>query len=169
MKINIIVAFDNIMGIGKNNKLPWNIPNDLKYFSKLTRGDGNNAIIMGRKTWDSFPIKPLIKRKNLILSKTLIIDKILNNTIVKSFENIDEVIKFCNDNNYDTVWVIGGEKIYKQFINNYETIIDNIYITYIKKSYDCDTFFPILNSCWKLKTIEKTENVELYEYQIYSK
>ena len=62
MKINIIVAIDNIMGIGKNNKLPWNIPNDLKYFSKLTRGNVNNAILMGRKTWESLPVKPLIKR-----------------------------------------------------------------------------------------------------------
>ena len=169
MKINIIVAIDNIMGIGKNNKLPWNIPNDLKYFSKLTRGNGNNAIIMGRKTWESLPVKPLIKRENLILSKTLNIDKFINNTTLKSFDTIDNVLKFCNNKKYDSVWIIGGEKIYKQFINNYERIIDNIYITYIKECYDCDTFFPILKSCWKLKSIEKTENEELYEYQIYSK
>ena len=133
MKINIILALDSMRGIGKNNKLPWNIPNELRYFSKLTRGNGNNAIIMGRKTWESLPVKPLIKRENLILSKTLNIDKFINNTTLKSFDTIDNVLKFCNNKKYDSVWIIGGEKIYKQFINNYERIIDNIYITYINE------------------------------------
>ena len=168
MKINIILALDSMRGIGKNNKLPWNIPNELRYFSKLTRGNGNNAIIMGRKTWESLPNKPLLKRENLILSKNLITDKVINNTIVKSFDSIDAVLKFSN-NKYDSLWVIGGEQIYKEFINNYESIIDNIYLTCINKSYDCDSFFPKLNSIWKLKTIEKSENPDLYEYQIYSK
>ena len=53
MIINVIVAMDERRGIGKNNLLPWNIPSDLKYFSKLTKGSGNNAIIMGRKTHQS--------------------------------------------------------------------------------------------------------------------
>ena len=66
MDYNLIVACSNNYGIGNNGKLPWNIPNDLKRFSKLTKGNGNNAIVMGRKTWDSLPIKPLPNRINII-------------------------------------------------------------------------------------------------------
>ena len=58
MKFNIIVAKCNNNGIGINNTLPWNIPGDLKRFSKLTTGSGNNAIIMGKNTWLSLPKKP---------------------------------------------------------------------------------------------------------------
>ena len=65
------MAFDINRGIGKNNNLPWKISDDLKRFSKLTKGNNNNAIIMGRNTWDSLPNKPLSQRDNLILSTTL--------------------------------------------------------------------------------------------------
>ena len=69
---NIIVACDLEDGIGKDNKLPWNFPEDLKRFSQLTRGKGNNAVVMGKNTWESLPKKPLPKRDNLILSTSSI-------------------------------------------------------------------------------------------------
>ena len=68
MDIHLIWAQDENGGIGQNGKLPWHISEDLKNFKSLTL---NSTIIMGRKTWDSLPIKPLPNRKNIILSRNL--------------------------------------------------------------------------------------------------
>ena len=67
----MIVALCNHGGIGKNNQLPWHFKKDMQYFSKLTRGNGNNAIVMGKNTWNSLPINPLPKRENIILSTSI--------------------------------------------------------------------------------------------------
>ena len=75
MNYNIIVAICENNGIGYNNSLPWNIKEDLKIFSKLTRGNNNNAIIMGRNTFESLPNNFLPKRDNLVLSESLKIDE----------------------------------------------------------------------------------------------
>lgn len=142
MNFNIIVAQCRKNGIGFNNNLPWQIRSDLQKFYKLTKGNGNNAIIMGRNTWDSLNNKSLKLRDNLILSTTLNFTTTTdNNYLTKTFNNIDTIIEFCENKNYDNVWIIGGEKIYKSFLDC-ENIIDNIYITLIDKDYQCDTFFP---------------------------
>ena len=166
MLINGIVAMDKNRGIGINNKLPWKLPEDLKRFQKLTKGNGNNAIIMGKNTWNS--INRLKNRDHLILSTTLNIDYSINidtsnnntNTnkldisnnkknifnvnktektcnIVKTFTNIENLIKFTKENNYDQLWVIGGSQIYKKFLDM--NLINNLYITFIDEEYDCDT------------------------------
>jgi len=64
---HIIVAQCKNRGIGYENKIPWQIYEDMKLFSKKTRGQGNNAIVMGRKTWESLPYQPLLKRTNIIV------------------------------------------------------------------------------------------------------
>lgn len=65
---SIIVAADINNGIGKNGKLPWNIPDDLRIFRTITT---NSTVIMGRKTWESLPVKPLKNRHNIVISNTL--------------------------------------------------------------------------------------------------
>ena len=71
--INIIVAYTKNKGIGFKNKIPWKLNSDLIRFKKLTIGNGNNSVIMGKKTWDSLPynVKPLPNRTNIIISKTM--------------------------------------------------------------------------------------------------
>ena len=142
MNINIIVALCNNNGIGFNNSLPWKFKRDMKYFSVMTKMKVNkyekNAIIMGRKTWESIPKKPLSERFNIIISNTLNIDE--ENT--KSFKNIEDSIQYCIDNDFNNLWVIGGVSIYKYFIDN--KIVNYIYVTEIKEHYECDTFFPII-------------------------
>ena len=165
---NMIVAMDLERGIGKDNKLPWYFPNDLKRFSKLTKGSGNNAIIMGSNTWISLPRKPLLKRDNLILSTKLHIDENSpKNDYIKSFNNIEQLMAFCKIQQYDTVWIIGGQQIYNLFI---DSNINNIYITFIKKKYNCDTFFPELFD-WNMITLEEVKENDGTEisYQIYIK
>ena len=70
MSINIIAAMAKNRVIGLNGQIPWHISKDLKYFKKMTSGK-NSAIVMGRETWDSLPIKPLPNRRNFVLTKKL--------------------------------------------------------------------------------------------------
>ena len=149
MNYNIIVAVCEDNGIGKNNMIPWNrISEDMKQFSKLTRGNGNNAIIMGKNTYNSIG-KTLPNRTNIVLSTSLCDDDYNN---INIFNTIEKCIKFCEDNIFDEVWIIGGELIYKQFMKINK--IKYIYQTKIYDSYECDTFFPEIPLKYNIKKIE---------------
>ena len=138
---NIIVAFDINRGIGINNQLPWHIPDDLKQFQKLTRGNGKNAVIMGKNTWNSLPVKMLAGRDNLILSSELVIEENTPfNNYIKTFNTLQKLTDFCKKNSYEDVWIIGGSQIYNLFLDNKR--VDKIYATIINQQYECDTFFP---------------------------
>tara|TARA_B110001469_G_C9646961_1_gene327500 strand:- start:3412 stop:3900 length:489 start_codon:yes stop_codon:yes gene_type:complete len=158
--LKMIVAHDTENGIGKNNKLPWYIPQELSRFSCLTRGNGNNAIIMGRKTYESIG-KTLPKRTNIVLSKK---KKEANNCFI--FSTKKEITQFLNNNTFDDIWIIGGAFIYKEFLD----IVDELYVTEINESFKCDTFFPLnyqqyFNKCVVEKMINSHNG---YDY-IYKK
>ncbi len=157
----ISVAYDSKNGIGKNNSIPWYLPEDLKYFSKLTKGNGNNAIIMGKNTWLSLPKKPLKGRDNLILSRSVEINENLpKNDLIKTFKDFNNLMEFIKEQNYDAVWVIGGSEIYNLFLNKLK--IERIYATLIDKDYECDTFFPSINK-WTIVNQESTlkDNIKI--------
>ena len=115
-----IVAMDEKGGIGKNGTIPWNIPEDLKRFYKITTAGANgkkNMMVMGRKTWDSIPVdrKPLKGRINVILSRdypNIPIRIGVNVYGVSDSSTIDELADRCN---VDTVFIIGGEQIYREY------------------------------------------------------
>jgi len=92
MKFNIIVAMDNNRGIGFNNNLPWSFKEDMTYFKNLTKGAGNNAIIMGKNTYHSLN-KALPFRDNIVLSSTL---QDVSDTIVVC-KNIKELFDFLQN------------------------------------------------------------------------
>ena len=186
MIVNIIVAISKNNGIGKNNALLWNIKEDMAKFKRLTTGNKNNAIIMGRKTYESLNnVNGLANRDNLILSKSLTINKTnstnsTNSTnIVKTFDSLQSLEDFVKSKNYDEVWIIGGEQIYKLFLtnhNNKNTIfnINEIIITYIEKEFVCDSYFPNLEDYTKIynlyfysknivKTVDATINYNVYD------
>jgi dihydrofolate reductase len=146
ININIISAYCKNNGIGFNNDMPWKFKSDLNKFKSLTTGNKNNAIIMGKNTWNSLNNKSLKYRDNLILSKSIVIDYLDNNNITKSFNTYETLYRFLILKEYDEIWIIGGESIYKQFFElhckKYLFNINKIYITYINKLYNCDTFFP---------------------------
>ena len=161
--MNIIVATCLNDGIGYKNSLPWNFRSDLKYFAKLTKGNGNNAIVMGKNTWNSLPFHPLPKRENLILSTTLNKENNKN-----CFKDIEELKNHINNSNYDETWIIGGSNIYEQFINDKD--VKRIYITKINKEYDCDTFFPKFSDDYQLiKNTTQIENDVTLEFKIYER
>ena len=143
----LIAAVSKNNGIGKQGNLPWRIKEDLKFFSKITKGSGNNAVVMGRKTWDSLRGKSLLGRDNYILSSKLNIDEHKSGNAIKSFSCIDTMESHICSRNYDDVWIIGGCEIYKTFLHSNK--VSMCYITYIDEDFDCDTFFPTLSSVWK--------------------
>ena len=166
MNFKIIAAATRNFGIGYKNNLPWHIPEDLKYFSKTTIGDGNNAVIMGRNTWESIGSKPLPKRHNVIVSTTLdpsSLDNSISNKVT-IVEHPDDAFHYCRNEDFDESWIIGGEKIYKHFMAPeyiaYRKRISDCYITNIPGDYDCDAFFPI-NEYWMLNHTFKLENSDL--------
>lgn len=184
MKINIIAAMCNkTRGIGYNNTLPWNIKKDLKYFQKLTIGNNNNAIIMGKNTWNSLP-KTLNKRKNIILSSTLQpIKNIPYNQIKKNnvsiFNNYNDLMFHLEKQSFDDIWIIGGEQIYNLFLK--QNLVSSIYITSIEtnKPMSFDTYFPTISDSFTLnyKSSKFEENIihgpwlikYKYNFEIYNK
>ncbi|KAG5888002.1 hypothetical protein JTB14_016626 [Gonioctena quinquepunctata] len=150
IKLNLIAAACENMGIGKNNNLPWRLKTEMEYFTRLTTktedSEKKNIVIMGRRTWDSIPkkFKPLGKRINFVLSRSEL--DLKNYEDVYSFKSLEECIERLEDDEfrklYEHVWVIGGSHIYKEAMesNNFY----RLYLTKILKHFDCDTFFPEL-------------------------
>ncbi len=142
---NIIVAIGYWnRGIGLDNKLLWHLPPDMKKFKSLTIGNGNNAVLMGRKTMESLPKGYLPDRDNIVLSNTLN-SNINDKTIV--FNDMFEADSFAEKKNYDELWIIGGEQIYKSFLDYGN--IDNIYVTNIIGALRADAYFPVLSDIYK--------------------
>lgn len=179
MLINLIAAMCHNNGIGFKGKLPWKIKEDLQYFSKLTRGNSNNnAIIVGHTTWTglNFPDgQSFLGRDVFILSSTLNFHKITNDDHhVKTFHDIETLIKFALQWKYEEVWICGGQNVYKQFLSEDRLDKYNIskcYLTYIYKEFECDTFFPDMDfSRWKEIDRRQTynENNECHvDYVVY--
>ena len=161
--ISAIVAVDNNWGIGFNGDLLEHIPEDLKYFKQLTAG---NVVIMGRKTWDSLPNKPLPNRLNIVITS----QKRENKENVK-FMSLKEAKQYAIINRPTNVFIIGGGNVYAQFINR----VDKLYVTHIHHSWDdADTFFPQIDTNIWLCTSEEhhePDDKHLYPYTFaeYSK
>lgn len=148
--INIVVAIDKNNGIGKDNQLLVHIKPDLKHFKELTI---NKTVVMGYNTYLSLPNKPLPNRKNIILTtKDILIDG------CEVYNSIDDLL---DDYKNEDLYIIGGESIYKQFID----IADKLYITYINESFEADRFFPETNTNeWKINCIKATEENIQHEH-----
>ncbi len=129
MIISIIVAVAKNNVIGKDNSLIWHISEDLKRFKKLTSG---HPIIMGRKTYESLPFKPLPKRKNIVISSQKDL-KFEGATVVDDFS---KALKECEEEK--EVFICGGASVYKHFIN----ITDKIFLTKVHHNFEGDTYFP---------------------------
>ncbi|MGX1025001.1 dihydrofolate reductase [Psychroflexus sp. MBR-150] len=137
MKLIAIAAVGERNELGKDNQLLWHLPDDFKRFKALT---SQHFIIMGRKTFESFP-KPLPHRTHIVITRQ---DNypIKDCIVVKS---IDEAIKIAKKQ--DKVFVIGGGEIYKQFM----PYVDEIELTRVRGQFDADTYFPEINlNTWTL-------------------
>ena len=159
--ISIIVAVSDDLGIGKDNELLWRIPEDLRRFRRLTTG---NVIIMGKKTWESLPRKPLPDRKNIVL--TDIPEEEIEGSVTA--HSIEEALSMCDREK--EIFIIGGGSIYRQFMN----IADRLYITHVHQNSDADVYFPVIDQkIWKV--IDKEDftgndgNSPPYTYTVYER
>ncbi|KAI7884982.1 dihydrofolate reductase [Mucor mucedo] len=161
----LIVAATEELGIGVLNNLPWRIPKDMAFFKHATTvipkdSQGQNAVIMGRVTWESIPPKfrPLDNRFNIVVSRNTSYDlklakaenTILVDSLEKAFEAVDPI-------QHPRTFVIGGAQMYNLAIQHANC--SHILLTRIKSKIDCDTFFPKINEDqFRLASHQELEN-----------
>lgn len=155
MTISLIVAMSENRVIGKNNQLPWHIPEDLKRFKKLTMG---HPIIMGRKTFESIG-RPLPGRDNFILSR----NPKYSVPGTTTFQSLDAVISFAKEKYSvdEEFFIIGGEQIFKQAL----PLANRIYLTKILSQVDGDTFFPEFDETLYQIVSKESLNSDTLEYE----
>lgn len=156
MKLIIIAAMAKNRTIGKDNKIPWHIPEETRFFKKTTMG---HAIIMGRKTYESIA-SPLSGRVNVVLTN----NKTLNISGCRMVHNLQDAIECCRGK--EKAFIIGGRAVYQEAMN----IADSIFLTILEKSYEGDTFFPHIPSVFSRQVAkeyidEANESFTLYRYE----
>ncbi|MCI8561600.1 MAG: dihydrofolate reductase [Dorea sp.] len=153
--MNLIVAVDKNWAIGKDNRMMWSIPADMKFFREMTKG---NVVIMGRKTLESFPNgQPLKNRVNIVITRKKDY-KVKGAVIAHSVkEAVKEAEKYEGE-----LFVIGGESIYRAFLS----YCDTAYITKIDHAFDADTYFPNLDEDeeWEMTKISEEQTCFDLEY-----
>lgn len=154
MKISMIVAVAENGVIGKDNDLPWHLPDDLKYFKNTTKG---HYILMGRKCYESFG-KPLPHRTNVVITRN---DNYhADGTVV--VHSLEEGIELARKNDEKEVFICGGSQIYAPGMD----IADRIYLTRVHASVAGDVYFPPMDeSKWKLVSSEKHPKDERHAYE----
>lgn len=148
--ITIIAAAAQNNELGKDNKLIWHLSDDLKRFKKLTSG---HAIIMGRKTFESFP-KALPNRTNVVITRDQ--NYSAENAVV--VHSIEEALQVAKED--EQPFIIGGGEIYQQALS----IAHKIELTRVHHTFEADTFFPELNKSWKEISREECYKDEKHKY-----
>lgn len=136
--ITLIVARAGNGAIGRNGEIPWHLPEDLKSFQRETLG---GALIMGRNTWESLPVKPLPKRLNIVVSSQ-------SDAAEFVAPSVTSAVQIASDMGYDRIYGIGGARIYQEMI----PLANRLMISEVDiQVQDADTFFPGLNlASWDL-------------------
>ncbi len=157
-RISFIVAVAENNVIGKDGQLLWHLPDDMKWFKQTTLGCD---VIMGRKTYDSLQVKPLPKRRNIVITRS---NEQIEGCIMAS--SIEDAIRKMDPEKEN--FVIGGGTIYEQFM----PYVQKLYITKIFKSFEGDTYFSDVDpGKWKLTFSEKhaidEKHTMEFEFQIF--
>jgi len=138
--------------IGKNNTIPWSLKEDMAHFKELTMGW---PCIMGRKTWESLPKKPLPGRLNIVISQSLADGTEPGVTV---FTSLQEAVQYCAGQ--EKIFICGGASIYREAL----TLANKIELTVIHRQYEGDTFFPEIDDAhWK-----KTGVIDFDDYSFIS-
>jgi len=140
-QLTIIVATDAQRGIGINNTLPWKLPEDLAHFKRLTTG---HPILMGRKTFDSIG-RPLPNRRNIVITR----NAGWRHDGVEAVGSVEAAVALLDG---APGFIIGGADIYRQSL----PLADQLIITEIDRTYDCDAFFPAIDAAAWRETARET-------------
>ena len=151
MSVSLIAAFDDHRAIGKDNRLLWHLPDDLRYFKRLTL---DKPIVMGRKTFDSIG-RPLPKRRNIVVTRQLA----LSLEGCECVTSLEQAVSLAGD--ALEVMVIGGASLYQQAL----PLADKLYITRVHHKFDADVFFPTIDEQdWTLESREAHPRDERHDY-----
>ncbi len=150
MNLNIIACCDSKYGIARDGKIPWSFKEDMEFFKQTTQ---DSVIIMGRKTWDSLSKKPLPNRYNIVISSKNNVSDQEKGIWVKTPE-----IALNRARLFDKkIFIIGGEQIYRYFIENF--FINSLILTIIDHDYKCDQYLSIELLRNKNITVNKNEKI----------
>ena len=137
--LSIVVACAQNMAIGKDNDLLWHISDDLKRFKALT---SSHTVVMGRRTFDSLPKKPLPKRRNIVLTHDPAFHYDVPTTATGTLEvahSIPALLKMVADE--EETFVMGGGTLYRDLL----PLVDRLYVTWVYRDYNADTYFPVID------------------------
>jgi len=165
MIISLIAALTENQVIGKNNDLPWHLPDDMKYFMQTTK---QHHVIMGRKNYDSIPEKfrPLPNRTNIVVTR----QDNFNAPNCSVVNSIEKAVSLAKENNERELFVIGGAEIYKLAM----PLADKLYLTEIRTELEGDTYFPIFDTDqWKevsrVHHIADERHAYAFDFVVYDK
>ena len=165
--VSAIVCVDENWGIGSNGDLLIHIPEDMKFFKEKTN---DSTVIMGRKTYDSLPKKPLQNRENVVITnnfpdgRNLRIDK--NGTAFAKLSNVKDVLELKEMDEYN-IFIIGGGQIYKELL----PYCEYAYVTKVHCTYEnADTYFPNLDNIpeWEIECQSEIKEYNGVKYQFYT-
>lgn len=162
--VSAIVCVDKNWGIGYNNKLLINIPEDMRFFKDKTK---NGVIIMGRKTYDSLPSKPLPHKINIVITSK--VDKLETDEKGIMFVSMDFIKTFLNTLSSESpidYYVIGGGKIYNELL----PYCSKAYVTKVNISKNADTYFPNLDNLseWEVSETSDSKTYNGFNYKFYT-
>ncbi len=171
LKISLIAAMAEDRVIGINNQLPWKLPADLAWFKKNTL---NKPIVMGRKTWESLPFRPLLGRDNIIITRNSDYQaknkkgEVLAEVIICA--SVNEAIDYGIKSEHEELMFIGGATLYRQVLDK----ADCLYLTLVKGQFEGDAWFPKIDfSHWQQsfsqKHVPDDNNPHYYEFSIYQR
>ena len=156
-QMNIIAAVDANWAIGYRNELLVKIPNDQKWFQKITTG---KVVVMGRKTMETFPNgMPLKNRTNIVLTG----DRALRVKDAELVYGIEELLEKLRQYNTEDVYVIGGESVYEELL----PYCDTAYITKIDYTYQADRYFPNLDNDADWHIESESEEQTYFDLEYY--
>lgn len=142
MRISHIVAVGTNNAIGKNNRLLWHLPQDLRFFKNTTWA---MPVVMGRKTFEALNNKPLPGRYNVVITRQGVIQEETEN--LRFAHNIDEALRMAESTACKEIFIIGGAQIYAQTF----ALTQRIYLTRVHAHFEADAFYPDFDpSAWKL-------------------
>ena len=132
--LSIIVAQAENRAIGLNGDMPWHLSGDLKRFKQLTMG---HPVVMGRRTWESLPKRPLVGRRNIVFSQS----EDFAPEGAEVVRSVNDLFALLCDNDED-IFIIGGGRIYNMLM----PWVNRLYITWVHKEFpEADTFFPVID------------------------
>ena len=150
MQLKMILVMDLDGCIGKENGLPWRLRSDMLRFKRLTLGQGNSAVLMGRTTWETIPemYRPLVDRINIVVTR----NRKYSLESADVVYSIEDGIEHAKSKNCDECWIIGGANVYEQC----RDMVEEVHLTSVETSNSGDVKVGLFGDEWTREIVEST-------------